>query len=94
MRFLSKDHENKLMDLINRDDTYPMDLLSILDADNFWLAIESIKIRFDYSEQVQAMLNDNIQQGKINNHIVYFQVINPAASIKHTSSHRSKNKGN
>jgi len=130
MRFLSKDHENKLMDLINRDSAYPkylerislfyilsgnddlyiksrsiydfenhqiepnclqqdssidlcsssraliklaynlfssyqvnntspMDLLSILDTDNFWLAIESIKIRFDYSEQVQSTLNDD-----------------------------------
>lgn len=128
MRFLNKDHENKLMDLINRDvahpkdverislfyilagnaDLYmksrsiydftnhqiesdclqngsvdlcsssraliklafnlfnsyqmdyasPMDLLSVLDTDNFLLAIESIKIRFNYSEQVQSTLND------------------------------------
>ena len=41
------------------DNASPMDLLSILDTDNFWLAIESIKIRFDYSEQVQSTLNDD-----------------------------------
>lgn len=36
-----------------------VDLLAVLDADNFHLATESMKIRFGYSKQVQSTLDDD-----------------------------------
>lgn len=37
----------------------PLELLSGLDADNFYLATESMKIRFGYSSQVQSTLDED-----------------------------------